>query len=149
MGVFDLFGKDRRGGDRDGRGNGAFGRNDSDRRNSDSVLGDRNSYGTYQTGTYTGAYSSVSESSSGDNAADDRNPVSVFMPSSYDEVEKIIDALKANKTAVVHLTELKTETALRILDMLSGAIYALGGGVYEMQKNIFMFSPCGVEVHEG
>ena len=79
---------------------------------------------------------------------DRKSPVSVFVPSSYEEVEKIIDSLKSGKTAVVHLTELKTETAIRILDMLSGAIYALGGGVYEMEKNIFMFAPTGVEVHE-
>ena len=50
------------------------------------------------------------------------------------------------KTAIVHLTDLKAETSIRILDMLSGAIYAIGGGVYEMEKNIFMFSPTGVEV---
>lgn len=144
MGVFDLFGKDRRtGGERDRHADDAFGRNDSERRS--SVLGERGSYGAYSSGTYSGEHSTSGENGS----ADDRNPVSVFMPASYDEVEKIIDALKAHKTAVVHLTELKTETALRILDMLSGAIYALGGGVYEMQKNIFMFSPCGVEVHEG
>ncbi|MBR2498518.1 MAG: cell division protein SepF [Clostridia bacterium] len=74
-------------------------------------------------------------------------PVSVFSPTAYSDVETIIDALKAGKNAVVHLTELKTETAIRVLDMLSGAIYALGGGVYEMGKNIFMFSPAGVEVN--
>ena len=82
------------------------------------------------------------------NASTQKSPVSVFVPTSYEEVEKIIDALKAKKTAVVHLTDLKTETAIRILDMLSGAIYALGGGVYEMEKNIFMFSPSGVEVYD-
>lgn len=76
-----------------------------------------------------------------------KGPVSVFSPSSYKDVEIIIDCLKANKTAIVHLTQLKTETAIRILDMLSGAVYALGGGVYEMEKNIFMFSPSGVEVY--
>ncbi len=75
------------------------------------------------------------------------SPVSVFSPTSYDDVSVIIDSLKTGKTAVVHLTELKTETAIRVLDMLSGAIYALGGGVYEMQKNIFMFSPAGVEMN--
>ncbi len=75
-----------------------------------------------------------------------KGPVAVFSPTSYDDVEKIIDAIKAGKTAIVHLTELKTETAIRVLDMLSGAIYALDGGVYEMEKNIFMFSPTGVEV---
>ncbi len=76
-----------------------------------------------------------------------KGPVSIFSPTSYDDVGKIIDALKSNKTAIVHLTELKAETAIRVIDMLSGAIYALGGGVYEMEKNIFMFSPSGIEVN--
>ena len=73
-------------------------------------------------------------------------PIAIFSPKSYSDVEVIIDTLKIGKNAVVHLTELKTETAVRILDMLSGAIYALGGGIYEMEKNIFMFSPKGVEI---
>ena len=79
-------------------------------------------------------------------ATDKNGPVSVFSPTSFADVESIIDALRAGKNAVVHLTALKTETAVRVLDMLSGAIYALGGGVYEMGKNVFMFSPNGVEV---
>jgi FtsZ-interacting cell division protein YlmF len=74
-------------------------------------------------------------------------PVTVFSPTSYADVEIIIDTLKTGKNAVVHLTELKPETAVRVLDMLSGAIYALKGGVYEMGKNIFMFSPSGVKVY--
>ena len=77
---------------------------------------------------------------------DKTGPVAVFSPSAFSDVENIIDAMKTGKNAVVHLTELKTETAVRVLDMLSGAIYALGGGVYEMSKNVFMFSPSGVEV---
>jgi len=76
-----------------------------------------------------------------------KGPVSVFSPTSYDDVETIISSIKQGKTAIVHLTELKKETAVRVLDMLCGAIYALDGGVYEMQKNIFMFSPNGVEVN--
>ncbi len=73
-------------------------------------------------------------------------PVSVFDPTSYEDVEKMIDALKDGKNTIVHLEKLKKETAMRILDMLSGAIYALGGGIYEMEENIFMFSPTGVEI---
>ncbi len=75
-----------------------------------------------------------------------RGPVSVFSPASYDDVQIIIDTIKSGKTAIVHFKTLKPETAIRVLDMLSGAIYALDGGVYEMEKNIFMFSPNGVEV---
>lgn len=73
-------------------------------------------------------------------------PVAVFDPTSYEDVEKMINALREGKNAVVHLEKIKKETAIRILDMLSGAIYALGGGVYEMEDNIFMFSPTGVEI---
>ena len=75
-----------------------------------------------------------------------RGPVSVFSPTSYDDVANIIDAIKLGKSAIVHFNELKPETAIRVLDMLSGAIYALDGGVYEMEKNIFMFSPSGIEL---
>ncbi len=76
-----------------------------------------------------------------------KGPVTVFKPENYSDVEKIIDCLKMGKTAIVHFTGVKPETAVRILDMLSGAVYALDGGVYEMEKNIFMFSPLGVEVY--
>lgn len=76
-----------------------------------------------------------------------KGPVLVCVPKCYDDVSKIIDALKNGKTPVVHLTELKNETALRILDMLSGAVYALGGGIYEMEKNVFLLSPTGVEIN--
>lgn len=78
---------------------------------------------------------------------DKQGPVSVFYPTSFTDVEIIINAIKSGKNAIVHLNELKNETAVRVLDMLSGAIYALGGGVYEMGKNVFMFSPSGVEVY--
>ena len=78
---------------------------------------------------------------------DKKGPGAVFKPTAFDDVELIIDAIRSGKNAVVHLEELKNETAIRVLDMLSGAIYALGGGVYEMGKNIFMFSPSGVEVN--
>ncbi len=75
-----------------------------------------------------------------------RGPVSIFSPASFDDVQIIIDTIKSGKTAIVHFKTLKPDTAIRVLDMLSGAIYALDGGVYEMEKNIFMFAPSGVEL---
>ena len=73
-------------------------------------------------------------------------PYAVFKPTAFSDVETIIDQLKIGKTVVVHLSGLKNDTAIRILDMLSGAVYALNGGVYEMESNIFMFAPTGVEI---
>ena len=74
-------------------------------------------------------------------------PVSVFVPKSFSDVEKIIDDLRSGKNSIVHLNDVKSETAIRILDLLSGAVYALRGDVYEMDKNVFMFSPSGLEIH--
>ena len=54
----------------------------------------------------------------------ERGPIAVFRPTSYQDVAVMI----------------------RIIDLLSGAVYALGGGVYEMEENIFMYSPSGVEM---
>lgn len=73
-------------------------------------------------------------------------PVAVFVPESFADVERIIDKMKEGKNTVVHLNKLKKETAVRVLDLLSGAIYALGGGIYEMEKEVFMFSPSGLEI---
>ena len=71
------------------------------------------------------------------------SPVEVFIPTSFNDVEKIIDTMRSGKNAIVQLGNLKPNTKLRVLDMLSGAFYALGGGLYEIQKNSFMFSPDG------
>ena len=79
-------------------------------------------------------------------STDKSAPMEVFKPMSFNDVEKIIDTLRMGKNAIVHLEYLKPATALRVLDMLSGAVYALKGGLYEIQKNTYMFSPAGLTV---
>lgn len=79
-------------------------------------------------------------------AEEKTSPMEVFHPASYDDVGRIIDALRAGKNTIVHLENLKPATALRVIDMLSGAVYALKGGLYEIQKNTYMFSPSGVSI---
>ena len=72
--------------------------------------------------------------------------VTFFYPKDFAEVATIIDCLKTGKNVVVDLTKISVDSSKRILDFLSGAIYALGGGVCEVQKEVFMFSPNGVEI---
>lgn len=73
-------------------------------------------------------------------------PLTFFYPKDFSEVAGIIDCLKAGKNVVVDLTKISLDSSKRILDLLSGAIYAIGGGVCEVQKEVFMFSPDGVEI---
>ena len=72
------------------------------------------------------------------------SPVQIRRPRSFSDVEEIIDNLKENKPVIVYLNELKEETAKRVLDILSGAIYALGGGLFELERDMFIFTPDGV-----
>lgn len=72
------------------------------------------------------------------------SPVQIRRPRSFADVEEIIDNLRADKPVIVYLNELKAETVKRVLDILSGAIYALGGGLYELEKDMFIFTPDGV-----
>ena len=76
-----------------------------------------------------------------------KGPMTVFHPKSFKDVESIIVSLKEGKQAMVYLGELSESTSYRVLDMLCGAIFALDGGVFEVEKNIFMFNPNGVEVN--
>lgn len=72
--------------------------------------------------------------------------IKVFHPKSYDDIQKIIETLKSNQPAIVYLNTLKKEDAQRALDMLSGAIFALDGGVMPIENNIYIFTLDGITV---
>lgn len=82
------------------------------------------------------------------NSRAQRNMSSVVIhsPSTPDEVESLIDYLRRREPAIVNLDKPPAEIAQRILDMLSGAIYALNGSMHRIQDNIFLLTPEGVEI---
>ena len=75
----------------------------------------------------------------------DGQPMQIRHPRSFADVEEIIDRLKDGLTVIVYLQELNGETALRVTDILSGAVYALGGGMAQLQKDMYIFTPDGVD----
>ncbi|MBQ9942717.1 MAG: cell division protein SepF [Christensenellaceae bacterium] len=70
----------------------------------------------------------------------------IFRPTSYDETQDVIDNLKARKPIIVNLDEIDMAVAQRILDFISGAVYALGGDIKKAARNIFVVAPSNVEV---
>ncbi len=82
-----------------------------------------------------------------DGSLSGRPGVNIYYPKSYADVQEIIDLLTVGKQAVVNLNDLKEETAQRVIDLLCGAIYALKGGLCEIEKNIFVITPDGVSVN--
>lgn len=82
-----------------------------------------------------------------DSSLSGRPGVNIYYPKSYDDVREIIDLLTVGKQAVVNLNDLKEETAQRVIDLLCGAVYALKGGLCEIENNIFVITPDGVSVN--
>ena len=73
--------------------------------------------------------------------------ITVFKPTSFDDVAKIIDHLLLGQPVIVHLTAVRETTAQRVIDILTGAIYAINGNLSELQKEVYIFTPNGVRVN--
>lgn len=75
-----------------------------------------------------------------------RGAVQVFHPKSFDDLQTVIETLKRNRPCIVYLDNMKHEDGQRVIDMLSGAVFALDGGVMPIEKNIYLFTLDGVAV---
>ena len=72
--------------------------------------------------------------------------VLIYKPISYEDTQNIIDNLKEKKSIVVNLDDLEIDVAQRILDFISGAVYALNGSIRKAARNIFVIAPFNVDV---
>jgi cell division inhibitor SepF len=70
----------------------------------------------------------------------------IIEPTTFDEVQNIVDNLKSRQTVILNLEETDKVTARRIADFLSGAIYALDGSMQKVSGSIFLFTPANIEV---
>lgn len=69
------------------------------------------------------------------------NGTVIFTPKTYDDVGRIIDHLKRGDQVIVDFSSTNQGVEARILDFMSGAIYALGGSVKKITPDIFLFAP--------
>ncbi|REE92967.1 cell division inhibitor SepF [Paenibacillus taihuensis] len=67
-------------------------------------------------------------------------------PRSYEEAQEIADHLRSRRSVVVNLQRVRSDQAVRIVDFLSGTIYALNGGISKVGPNIFLCTPDTVEI---
>lgn len=75
--------------------------------------------------------------------------VVVFEPKSFDDVQGIVDQLKNHRPVIVNLEETERSLAKRVVDFMSGAVYALAGGMQQINPSIFLFTPANVEITLG
>lgn len=67
-------------------------------------------------------------------------------PRSYDEAQEIADHLRSRRSTIVNLQRVRKDQAVRIVDFLSGTVYALNGNISKIGPNIFLCTPESVEL---
>lgn len=67
-------------------------------------------------------------------------------PRNYEETQAIADHLRSRKAILVNLQRVRPEQAMRIVDFLSGTVYALNGAIAKVGPNIFVCTPDSVEI---
>lgn len=67
-------------------------------------------------------------------------------PRAYSESQQIADHLKNRHTVVVNLKRVTKDQAKRIVDFLTGCIYAIGGDLQKIGVGIFLCTPKNMSV---
>ena len=67
-------------------------------------------------------------------------------PRAYSESQQIADHLKKRNTVVGNMKRLTSDQAKRIVDFLSGTVYAISGDMQKIGNGIFLCTPKNIDV---
>lgn len=70
----------------------------------------------------------------------------VMQPETFDDARDIANHLKSKKPVVMNLESVDRDVARRIVDFLSGAVYALDGNIQKVSNGIFLIAPYNVGI---
>lgn len=72
--------------------------------------------------------------------------VSIMKPTNFDDSKEICDMLKEERAIIINLEGLEAEQAQRMMDFISGAIYALDAKIHQISGYVFCISPAKVDI---
>ena len=80
------------------------------------------------------------------NKPSNKQDVVLFRPSSFNDITKAADDLCDNKAVVVNMEGVDKAMARRVVDFLSGSVYALKGTVTKIAQSAYLFCPNNMNV---
>lgn len=81
-----------------------------------------------------------------DDGAGSKSKMMLLEPRAYSESQQIADYLKNKNAVVVNLKRVTPDQAKRIVDFLSGTLYAIGGDLQKLGGGIFLCTPQNINV---
>ena len=70
----------------------------------------------------------------------------ISQPTTFDQSEEICEFLKEKKSVIVNLEYVNKDVARRIVDFISGGVYALDGYIQKISNSIFLVAPSNYEI---
>lgn len=72
--------------------------------------------------------------------------VCIMKPSSFEDSQDICDMLLTGRATVVNLEGFDPDEAQRVMDFISGCVYAINGKLHQISRYIFIFSPESIDI---
>ena len=70
----------------------------------------------------------------------------ISQPTTFEQSEEICGLLKEKKSVIVNLEYVNKDVARRIVDFISGGVYALDGHIQKISNSIFLIAPMNYEI---
>ena len=75
-----------------------------------------------------------------------KQEVVLFRPTSFNDTSKAADDLRSRKAVVLNLENVDKAMSRRVVDFLSGCVYALDGSVKKVAQSCYIFCPHNMDV---
>ena len=70
----------------------------------------------------------------------------ISQPTTFEQSDEICGLLKERKSVIVNLEYVNKDVARRIVDFISGGVYALDGYIQKISNSIFLVAPSNYEI---
>ncbi len=70
----------------------------------------------------------------------------IYAPKDNKDIKILIECLRRKEACIVNLGLIRAEDADKILQFLSGAVYALKGSIKRLQGDLFLMAPEGINI---
>ncbi len=79
-------------------------------------------------------------------SASNKQEVVLFRPGSFNDTSKAADDLRNRKAVIVNMENVDKAMARRVVDFLSGCVYALEGDVKKIAQSAYLFCPHNMDI---
>ncbi len=79
-------------------------------------------------------------------SASNKQEVVLFRPGSFNDTSKAADDLRSRKAVIVNMENVDKAMARRVVDFLSGCVYALDGDVKKIAQSAYLFCPHNMDI---